>query len=182
MVERSILRSDTPWGEIYGAHRSALISYAERIAGNRAEAEDVVQDAWLHLRQALDRDKLRDPVPYLYRIVRNLAIDGRRKAGRQARHVADEAVADLAEIADDAPSPDVVVSAQVELRCVERALASLPERQRIAIEMYRLGDFKLREIAERLNISISLAHLLIVKGLAECHRLCRPDDLEGDGR
>lgn len=173
--------SDSLWGEIYGAHRSALIAYAERIAGNRAEAEDVVQDAWLQLRQVLDRDRLRDPVPYLYRIVRNLAIDGRRKATRQARHMSDEAADCLADIADDAPSPENVVTAQVELRCVEQALSSLPERQRIAIEMYRLGGFKLREIAERLEISVSLAHLLIAKGLAECHRLCRPDEPMGGG-
>ena len=153
--------------DIYAAHRRALIDYAERIVGSRAEAEDVVQDAWLHLRQALGRGVLRDPVPYLYRIVRNLAIDVQRRARRQSRH--------LAEVPDDTPSPEAVVAAQAELHCVEQALASLPERQRIAIEMYRLGGFKLREIADRLSISVSLTHLLIAQGLAECHRQCRMD-------
>ncbi len=169
------MSSDHVGLEVYGAHRRALIDYAERIAGNRAEAEDVVQDAWLHLRRALERGALRDPVPYLYRIVRNLAIDARRRARRQSRYLSHDAADRMMDVADDTPSPEAIVGAQAELRRLERALASLPERQRIAIEMYRLGGFKLREIAERLNISVSLAHLLIVRGLAECHRLCRPD-------
>lgn len=161
--------------DIYAAHRRALIDYAERIVGSRAEAEDVVQDAWLHLRQALGHGVLRDPVPYLYRIVRNLAIDVQRRARRQSRHLAEGGDAHLAEVPDDTPSPEAVVAAQAELHCVEQALASLPERQRIAIEMYRLGGFKLREIADRLSISVSLTHLLIAQGLAECHRQCRMD-------
>ena len=161
--------------EIYGAHRTALVTYAERIVGSRAEAEDVVQDAWLHLRGALSRDALRDPVPYLYKIVRNLAIDVQRRTQRRAVDLSTETDAFILEVPDGMPSPEAVVTAQAELRCVERALDSLPERQRIAIEMYRLGGFRLREIAERLNISISLAHLLISQGLAECHRQCRMD-------
>jgi RNA polymerase sigma-70 factor (ECF subfamily) len=173
------LRSKHIQDDIYGAHRRALIAYAERISGDRAEAEDVVQDAWLQLRKVLDREPLREPVPYLYRVVRNLAIDSRRRASRRAQHITENAADALAELADEAPSPEVVIGARAELQCVERALATLPERQRIAIEMYRLGGFKLREIADRLNISVSLAHLLIAKGLAECHRLCRLDDAAG---
>lgn len=173
--EGQILNSDPAGLNIYGTHRRALIDYAERIVGSRAEAEDVVQDAWLHLRQALGRGALRDPVPYLYRIVRNLAIDVQRRARRQSGHFAEDIDTYVGELADDTPSPEAVVTAQVELQCVERALAGLPERQRIAIEMYRLGDFKLREVADRLNISVSLAHLLIAQGLAECHRQCRMD-------
>ena len=91
------------------------------------------------------------------------------------RHLAEGGDAHLAEVPDDTPSPEAVVAAQAELHCVEQALASLPERQRIAIEMYRLGGFKLREIADRLSISVSLTHLLIAQGLAECHRQCRMD-------
>lgn len=166
--------------DIYGAHRRALIDYAERISGDRSEAEDVVQDAWLHLRQAQDRGTLRDPVPYLYRIVRNLAIDARRKAGRRSRHLISDAAERVEHVADDRPSPETILGTQAELQCVERALGTLPERQRIAIEMYRLGGFKLREIGEKLNISVSLAHLLIVQGLAQCHRQCRADNAGGD--
>lgn len=165
--------------DLYRLHRTALISYARGIVGDRDSAEDVVQDAWLQLKQALDRGVLRDPLPYLYRIVRNLAIDARRRAQRRLRHIADQGEEHIAMVADDGPSPEQVVRAQVELACVERALASLPERQRIAIEMVRLGGFRLRDVAERLHISVSLAHLLVVQGLAECHRQCRPDPSPG---
>lgn len=154
-------------------HRGALIDYAERISGNRADAEDVVQNAWLQLKRAAEREKLRDPVPYLYRIVRNLAIDARRRTQRQSRLFVQEAPELLENVPDDAPSTERVASARGELQLLEQALAQLPERQRIAIEMYRLGGFTMREIGKRLDISQSLVHLEIKRGLAECHRICR---------
>ncbi len=57
-----------------------------------------------------------------------------------------------------------------DVRRVAAAIAELPERQRIAVRMYGLEGCKLREIANQLEISISLAHNLVVDGLAHCDR------------
>src|SRR5919109_618018 len=67
------------------AHRPNLVSYASGIVGSRAQAEDVVQEAWLRFDDA-SRLRLREePLGYLYRIVRNLALDGRRRLAREDR-------------------------------------------------------------------------------------------------
>src|SRR3546814_1293981 len=64
---------------LYLRHRAELIDYATPIVGDRALAEDVVQDAWLRFSEAGSHDAktrlIRQPVGYLYRIVRNLALD-----------------------------------------------------------------------------------------------------------
>ena len=76
------MTSDSVRLDLFLAHRSALIDYAQPIVGCRARAEDVVQEAYLRFAAATDRerpadDRILQPVGYLYRIVRNLAVAGR---------------------------------------------------------------------------------------------------------
>src|SRR3954453_707573 len=60
-------------------HRSLLFSVAYRMMGTVADAEDIVQDAWLRWSGA-DRSDVEDPRAYLVRIVTNTAIDRLRSA------------------------------------------------------------------------------------------------------
>lgn len=68
---------------LYAAHRNALLNYASTITGDRVNAEDVVQEAWVRCAAAVAPRE--NPLSYLYRVVRNLAIDGRRKADLERR-------------------------------------------------------------------------------------------------
>lgn len=155
---------------LFQSHRAALIDYARDITGNEAQAEDVVQDAWLRFERAVRQAPIREPAQYLYRVVRNLAIDGRRRINVDAaRHAVDlSEVAHM--IASDGPSPEDVAIANNELDSVRAALAELPERTRIAVEMHRFGGHTLGEIAARLKISVGTAHALVADGVKHCHR------------
>ena len=79
------LSADRPLPRLFRSHNNVLIDYASGIVGSRSEAEDVVQEAWLRFERAERARPVHEPVRYLYRIVRNLAIDGRRKLGRISR-------------------------------------------------------------------------------------------------
>ncbi len=67
---------------LFVTHRRALVNYASSIVGTRAQAEDVVQEAWLRFDDASKGRLLEDATGYLYRLVRNLALDGRRRMKR----------------------------------------------------------------------------------------------------
>lgn len=154
---------------VYRVHRSALVSYASAIAGGRAQAEDVVQEAWFRLTRVEDLALIQEPVAYLYRLVRNLAIDTRRTLARETARLASET--DAVALADEQPSPERATLARDELRAVLDALAELPERTRTAVRMNRIEGRKLREIADHLGLSITRTHALIVEGIAHCDRL-----------
>ncbi len=158
---------------LYLAHRGELVNYAQSIIGDRARAEDLVQEAWLRLDSALSRGAFEEPIGYLYRIVRNLAIDARRRLGREDRLLSGTEQ-DMAEAEADRPDPEREAQDRDELRLLAAAMAELPERTRIALEMHRLGGFKLKEIASRLGISVTSAHDIIAAGLAHCRRRVRP--------
>lgn len=163
--------SDEPASlRIYESHRSALLKYAYGITGSQSLAEDVVQEAWLRLNAARGRKEVREPLRYLYRIVRNLSVDMLRRDDRSPVHSGVELEHAARVVAADAPSPEQVAIGREDMRRVSEALAELPERQRRAIEMYRIDGYKLREIAKHLGVSVSLAHHLIVEGLAHCDR------------
>lgn len=141
---------------LYLAHRAALIEYATPIVGQRDRAEDVVQEAYLRFAPAPDSAVLdRQPVGYLYRIVRNLALDVRRRLSADARR--DEAHLVLAGSTATAPSPEEEAEFRDDLRRVEQALAELPDNVRRAFEMHRLGGFTFQQIAEQLGVSLPTA-------------------------
>src|SRR3954447_5086929 len=91
--------------------RALLFSVAYRMVGTVADAEDLVQDAWLRWSGA-DRTKVDDPRAYLIRIVTNTAIDRMRSArARRESYVGSwlpEPVLTLPDVAEDAELADSV--------------------------------------------------------------------------
>ncbi|MDJ0462387.1 RNA polymerase sigma-70 factor [Streptomyces sp. H27-C3] len=65
--------------DVFEAHRPVLTGVAYRMLGRAADAEDVVQDAWLRW-SAQERDDVREPRAYLVRVTTRLAIDRLRHA------------------------------------------------------------------------------------------------------
>ena len=153
--------------DLYLTHRSALVDYAAPIVGCRARAEDVVQEAWLRFNGRQDDGQaINNPVGYLYRIVRNLALDLTRSIATEKRQPDGDDL--LAEMPSGAASPEQDAVSRDELQQVADALAQLPERTRIAFEMHRLGGFTLQQIAAALGISIGLTHQLVHDALSHC--------------
>jgi RNA polymerase sigma-70 factor (TIGR02957 family) len=68
--------------DVFEEHRNLLFAVSYRMLGTVADAEDVVQDAWLKW-SAADRSDVAEPKAYLVRIVTNLALDRLRSARAQ---------------------------------------------------------------------------------------------------
>jgi RNA polymerase sigma-70 factor (ECF subfamily) len=154
---------------LYIAHRRKLVEYANGIVGDPGRAEDVVQDAYL--RSVASSRFLEEPVGYLYRVVRNLAVDRRRRLMLEERHVQGGAEEIAANVPEDRVSPEQELIARQELQRVMDAMAELPERTRIAMEMHRFGGCTLKQIAEHFGISVSMAQVLVTEGVRHCQRL-----------
>jgi len=153
---------------LFIAHRRPLVDYATCIVGSRAHAEDVVQEAWFRVSRMGDTSLVREPRNYLYRLVHNLAIDTRRRIARDLGRSAPQEVA--LSIADEAPSSEQALAGQEELRLVLDALAELPERTRLAVHLNRVEGLKLKEVADRLGMSVTRTHALIGSAIAHCDR------------
>lgn len=166
--------SDARILSVYTTHQRELTSYANRIVGDIGRAEDITQEAYLRFSAAMSHEWRDNPVGYLYRIVRNLALDCCRRTQFEKAlfpHNTD----DIAEtVLTEQAMPEHQAIMLGELEQLQAALDELPERTRLALEMHRLGGYKLREIAEHLHVSPSMAQHLVKEGIKHCqYRLSR---------
>ncbi len=152
---------------VYLAHRDDLLKYASRIVHDRASAEDLVQEAWLRFSVRPGQGgEVSQPKSYLYKIVRNLALDWLRRTSRSApQSVTDDA---LESIPSDVPSAEQVLYYRDELRQVESVLSELPERTQIAFVMYRVEKRSLQEIGKSLGISAVRVHKIVRDAVLYC--------------
>jgi RNA polymerase sigma-70 factor (ECF subfamily) len=117
------------------------------VTGDAHDADDAAQDAFL---SALDRIETYDPSrpfgPWLMRIATNAAIDlVRRRAVRKADALDERAPSRRSSPASDAEAAEVRSK-------LTTALASLPERQRVAVTLFDVEGYSHAEIAGILGI------------------------------
>ena len=154
-------------------HRDALVAYATPLVGDRMRAEDVVQEAWLRFSAATRKNggnarPITYPVAYLYRIVRNLAIDFAGRLNAEAWHPSSDAV--LSAVPANTVDPEQQAVYRDQLQAVAAALDELPERTRRAFDLHRFDEKTYTEIGEILGISQARAHGLVREAVAYCTR------------
>ena len=138
-----------------------ILQMAVRVLNDRAEAEDITQEAMLRLwRIAPDwQDGHAKVGTWLYQVALNLCRDRLRR--RKGRNVALE---DVAEPSDETPSVAAQMQAATRLAALETALAALPDRQRQAVVLRHLQELSNPEIAEIMGISVEAVESLTARG------------------
>jgi RNA polymerase sigma factor (sigma-70 family) len=143
--------------EIVRRYGRTMTRYAAAIVGSRSE--DVAQDAFSKALTAIRRDDAEIELrPWLYRIVRNTALNDLRD--RPA------AAAELAETIVGGRTPAEVVEERERLSDLITRLQALPEPQRVAIVMRELEGLGHDEIAAALGLSGGAARQAIFRARA----------------
>lgn len=139
-----------------------LLSYVYRMLRDRAEAEDVVQEALLRLwRMAPEwRSGEARVTTWLYRVATNLVTDRLRARHRHRGTALDDAP----EPADGAPGAVAQLIEADRMAALEAALARLPERQRQAVILRHLEGLSNPEIAVILEIGVEAVESLTARG------------------
>ena len=137
------------WTVWLDQHIAALILFARQWVPRPADAEDVVQEAFIRFWRS--RHRVTDPAPYFYSCVKHLALDWQRNRQRQSRR--EEATARSEAITFFAGPLE-----ESERRsAIESALRSLPESQREVLVMRIWGGLSFPQIAEALQIKDNTA-------------------------
>ena len=171
LVERMAAGDERALGQLYDRHGGALYSLALAIVGERADAEEVVTDAFGQAwRTAVQFDPARGSVAaWLATITRTRALDLVRARGRRSRALTRAALQDsqglATPIAVAADAPDRSVERHEARRLVARSLAELTEPQRRAIELAYFGGLTHTEIAAELHEPVGTVKTRIRAGM-----------------
>ncbi|QLJ01662.1 RNA polymerase sigma-70 factor [Streptomyces sp. NEAU-sy36] len=142
-----------PATDVFEEHRPLLTGVAYRMLGRVADAEDVVQDAWLRWSRA-DHAEIREPRAYLVRITTRLAIDRLRLAQSRAESYVGPWLPEpcLTEYGDTAPdAADRAVLADSVSLAVLVVLESLSPLERAVFVLREAFGFPYADIAELLD-------------------------------
>jgi RNA polymerase sigma factor (sigma-70 family) len=152
---------------IYTEHRTQLVSQARRITKNEAEANEIVQEAFLKFMLAApDLDSADRALAYLRTSVNNLALNVIRARGARPNLVAidaDTTQERLNEIASENHIDlDTTITAAEDAAIIREALARLTSDQRTALVMWEMEGRTTEEIATALNTSpANVRHILV---------------------
>ena len=107
--------------------------------GNRAEAEDMLQEAWLRIHRVRHTYRASEPVlPWIYAIARHVRVDHYRRRQRIARR----------EVASDIlPEPPAPQPPSPDLPSFCELMAALPESQREVLTMLKVNGLSIEEVA-----------------------------------
>jgi RNA polymerase sigma-70 factor (ECF subfamily) len=140
--------SQRVWEDFHGRLRS----FVWRRVKQPADAEDVVQEIFLHVHRNLStvKDEARLPA-WIFKIARNAIVDHFRKNARPA-----EALAEDFDLPAPTEHPEIDYSALKELaHCLEPMIETLPESYQQAIRLTELKGVTQSEAAKQTGLSVS---------------------------
>ncbi len=149
LMARIAAGDETAFRRFADRHVGRMLRLAQSTLGSAAEADEVTQDALLRVwRHAARWDGARgQPGSWVHMIVTRLCVDRLR----QRRHEPIEAASD---VADAAPSALEALSSRRDALALRSALASLPERQRVALTLFYLEELGGADAAAILGITL----------------------------
>ena len=135
-------------------HLDDAVNLAWWLAGNRTDAEDIVQEAMLRAFKYFDRFSGDKPRPWLLAIVRNTCSSWMVKNRPRHLTLVGEPQEETGPEVETAPSPEQQSEGQDLKRAIDRAVAALPPDFREVILLREVEDLSYKEIAAVLDIPI----------------------------
>lgn len=159
------------FAQLMDRHIDRAHGLAKRVLGNKSDAEDVVQDAFMKVWQKAGQWQpgRAQFSTWLYRVVVNRCLDLKRKP-------VNTALDNVAEQSDDRPDAYEDIAARQRQAEIAAAVANLPERQRTAIALSYTAGMSNAQAAETMEISVKAFESLLVRAKRELR-----GRLAGDG-
>jgi RNA polymerase sigma-70 factor (ECF subfamily) len=144
--------------ELIELHQNAVIGTVAKMLGNASDAEDIAQQVFIRLWKSAPRYQVKAKfTTFLYTIARNLVFnETKRKQRKKELSLEQQEENSFTQLEDKvARCPDQEIL-QAELKSeVDKAIHSLPEKQRLAVILRRYENMPYEEIGDVLDLSVS---------------------------
>jgi RNA polymerase sigma-70 factor, ECF subfamily len=167
---KQVLKGDqSAYGEIVEIYKDKVFQLCYRILGNRHEAEDMAQEAFIRAYVNISSFNIDLKFStWLYRIATNLCIDRIRK--KKPDYYLDAEVSGTdgltmySQVASDTVLPEDEVESLELQETIQREITKLPEKYRSVIVLKYIEELSLNEISEILDIPLGTVKTRIHRG------------------
>ncbi|MEZ4870603.1 MAG: sigma-70 family RNA polymerase sigma factor [Caldilineaceae bacterium] len=172
---RLVRKSDTvAYEAFYDRYAQTAYSVILRIVRDNAIAEELLHETFWQVWQSATTYEGRGQVAaWLLRIARNRALDELRRQRARPQAALQEFEVAASNIQDFRLNTERNVEQQLQRRDVLQALESIPEDQRLCLELAYFDGLTQREIAERFNLSLGTVKSRMRIGMEKLERLLR---------
>ena len=170
LLDRMANRDEAALKALYDTTSAKLFGLALRVVNKREWAEDVLQEAYMHIwRAAVDyRASLSPPMAWMGLIVRSRALDFLRRRAAERMHLTlelDEVLSDTLE--GDSPNPMNTALASEQAWALQQCLSQLDNKQREVVSLAYLRDLSHSDLAEQLKLPLGTVKTWIRRGLEQ---------------
>jgi len=157
-VIRRVQRGDTDAFEVLvAAYEKNVFNVALQMTGNREDAQDMTQEAFLKAYSSLSSFRGDSKFSsWLYRIVSNVCLDFKRRQGRRPSSSLtvedDEGENIQLDIADESQSPEALLERKMTREAVRAGLQQLPDEQRQILLLREIQGLSYEEIGEAMGL------------------------------
>jgi RNA polymerase sigma-70 factor (ECF subfamily) len=161
---------------LYRRHAQVVFNLIARIVRDQATAEDLLQEVfWQIWENANQYRGSGAALAWMMRVARNRSLDQLRRQRARPPLLSNDA-AEVEHVAD-ASTTEEAVEVKMRRAQVQRALESIPEDQRICLELAYFDGLSQREIAEQTNMALGTIKSRIRIGLEKVERVLRGSGL-----
>jgi len=161
------------YGAIIQDYQSSVFNVCYRILGNRQEAEDLTQEAFLRAYKQISRyDQGRPFGPWMRTLAANLCYNHLKRARLKRVPLEDErdTVKD-----DPKHGPEGTLEINQEHQALYQAIWKLPETQRIAMELRHFQGLSYQEMAEAMKLPLNTVRSHLYRGRQNLAELLEED-------
>jgi RNA polymerase sigma-70 factor (ECF subfamily) len=175
LLERIRNGDNSVFEQLVKQHTAKIIGLAWRLVGNREEAEDLAQEAFLRLHRSLPDFRGDSRIStWLYRTTTRLAIDHLRRERIKRKLFffrQNNDAPDLVDLASDARNdPGRELLAQEAMKSLRRSLGKLSSRQQVIFTLRHYEGLALKEIAEHLGLETGTVKVHLHRAVTQLRR------------
>ena len=150
---------ESAFARLVEKHQQAVLGTIAKMTNQSPDTEDIAQQVFIRLWKSAKRyQPTAKFTTFLFTITRNLVFNASRQKTRRKTHSLEQQEDESYRTAEDQSTsarPDDNLAQQELREIVDRAIASLPEKQRLAVILRRYEQMPYEEIASVLELSVS---------------------------